>query len=402
MAAITPNEKNGKIVSYKFKACMGRNKDGKQIFKCCTWKVPDGMPPSKMDKAAMKAAEKWEKEVKTEYEKDLHDPERIKQREIAKKRTEFSSFVTDVWFPLCVNDGEHKHTTVEFYWHTAKRLIEYFKGKYIQNISPVDVQRFLVYLRTECKTKNDKPISDKTVRHCYCVLVLVFSFALEQELISKNPMDKVDCPKLTKKKVTAFNQEQAKQFFSELDKCPMDFRCMLYLLITTGLRRGELLGLQWRDVNFDSCTLDIQRNITYSKSKGITVDSTKTEKSTRIIPIIPAAAALLKQYKIQECFDTDENAFVFPGEGGGKTPRSPSAVTQRVKRFMKTHGLPDMSPHDLRHSCATLLLNNGADIKSVQEILGHTNASTTLNFYVKSDLSQMQDATNKLATAFNL
>jgi len=64
MAAITPNEKNGKIVSYKFKACMGRNKDGKQIFKCCTWKVPDGMPPSKMDKAAMKAAEKWEKRSK--------------------------------------------------------------------------------------------------------------------------------------------------------------------------------------------------------------------------------------------------------------------------------------------------------------------------------------------------
>ena len=83
---------------------------------------------------------------------------------------------------------------------------EYFKGKYIQNISPVDIQRFLVYLRTECKAKNGKPISDKTVRHCYCVLVLVFGFALEQELISKTPMDKVDCPKLAKKKVTAFNQ----------------------------------------------------------------------------------------------------------------------------------------------------------------------------------------------------
>lgn len=257
MAAIIPNRKNGKIVSYKFKACLGRTKDGKQIFKCCTWKVPDGLAPSKQERAVTKAAEKWEKEIKAEYEKDLHDPERIKQREIAKQRTEFSSFVIDTWFPLCISNGEHKHTTVEFYWHTIKRLTERFEGAYIQNITALDIQRFLVYLRTECKTKNGKPISDKTVRHCYCILALVFEFAVKQELIAKNPMDKVDCPKLTKKKVTAFNQEQAKQFFSELNKCPIDFRCMLYLLITTGLRRGELLGLQWRDVDLNACTLDI-------------------------------------------------------------------------------------------------------------------------------------------------
>ena len=111
---------------------------------------------------------------------------------------------------------------------------------------------------------------------------------------------------------------------------------------------------------------------------------------------------LKKQVKGQHPDTILKEAFIFPGESDLFTPRDPNAVTRRVKRFMKRNGLPDLSPHDLRHSCATLLLSQGADIKSVQEILGHADASTTLNFYVKADLRQMQAATEKYAAAFNL
>ena len=97
-----------------------------------------------------------------------------------------------------------------------------------------------------------------------------------------------------------------------------------------------------------------------------------------------------------------KEAYLFPGVASVFEPRDPNSITRRLKRFMKQHSLPDLSPHDLRHSCATLLLANGADIKSVQEILGHADASTTLNFYVKSDLQQMKTATDKFASAFNL
>ena len=115
---------------------------------------------------------------------------------------------------------------------------------------------------------------------------------------------------------------------------------------------------------------------------------------------MPSVAALLLQYRN----DTDwcKNDFLFPKDGNTALARDPNSITRRVKRFMKLHDLPDMSPHDLRHTCATLLLSNGADIKSVSEILGHTDASTTLNFYVRSDIQQMKVATDKFANAFGL
>ena len=116
--------------------------------------------------------------------------------------------------------------------------------------------------------------------------------------------------------------------------------------------------------------------------------------------------ALLKEYKAQFQASNPskriDDAFLFPKAGSIFEARDPNSVTRRVKRFMRLHNLPDMSPHDLRHSCGSLLLESGADVKSVQEILGHANASTTLNFYVRTDLSQMRSATNKYAAAFGL
>lgn len=116
--------------------------------------------------------------------------------------------------------------------------------------------------------------------------------------------------------------------------------------------------------------------------------------------------ALLQQYKKKMQAEHPnamlKNAVLFPNKEDVFLPRGPNSVTRCVKWFMKNNGFPNLSPHDLRHSCATLLLSQGADIKSVQEILGHADASTTLNFYVKADLQQMKSTTEKYAAAFNL
>ena len=110
----------------------------------------------------------------------------------------------------------------------------------------------------------------------------------------------------------------------------------------------------------------------------------------------------MKEYQLNNDRNFKAKDFLFPSITDNTKPRDPNSITRRVKRFMKANNLPDLSPHDLRHSCATLLLSNGADIKSVQDILGHTDASTTLNFYVRSDLQNMKNATEKFGQAFGL
>ena len=126
MATVIKNLKDGQVISYKFRAYLGKD-ERTQIARYTTWHIPDGLTPSKAERAAQKAAAEWEKQVKTEYEANLKNPERVKQREIDRTKTDFVDFIQNVWFPLCVCDGEYKHTTVEFYRNITNKIAEYFK-----------------------------------------------------------------------------------------------------------------------------------------------------------------------------------------------------------------------------------------------------------------------------------
>ena len=400
MASIRERKQAGKASSFYFTCCLGRDAKGRQIRRYTVWTPPEGLTPSKAKKAAEKAAEAWEQKQVSEYQKGLNSPERVSIRELTQKKMGFSEFVRDVWFPLQVDNGEHKAKTVSFYHDTVKNITEYFGDRLMQSIDSIAVQRFLIYLRTE------KQYSVRYVHHHYRTLNMIFTFAVKQGILDCSPMEEVDKPKLSKQSVDAFSTEEATQFFDALHNEPLEFRCMLFLMMTTGIRRGECVGLKWRDIDEAGAVLRIERNVVYTVKSGITVNAPKTSTSIRALPLTSQAVTLLHQLRIQRQWENPnvilEDSFIFPGKADLFSPRDPNAVTRRTKRFMKRSGLPDMSPHDLRHSCATLLLSNGADIKSVQQILGHSRASTTLDFYVKSDSKQMQAATDKFAEAFGL
>lgn len=353
----------------------------------------------------MLAAEQWEQEVRAEYQKEKALGASY-QLPPDKRRDSFGEFVNDVWLPLQVCNGNNKATTVAFYKNMAKLIVDYWDGAVLQEISPLKVQKFLLYLNNDYRTSQGKRLAAKTIRHYYNVLKRIFAYAEKVGMLAHNPMDKVDAPKKDKKPVDALTQEQAREFLRVLAAEPLDFCCMMQLFLTAGIRRGECLGLQWRDIDEKNGVLYIRRSVVYTPDSGTIISTPKTTDSIRAIPLMPSVLHLLNSLKRQTIAKNVNTilseAFVFPSSRGLFLPRDPNAVTRRIKRFMQRNCLPDLSPHDLRHSCATLLLAQGADVKSVQQILGHADAITTLNFYVKADLQQMKEATAKYAAAFGL
>lgn len=400
MATIQEKTKDGKIVSFKFKSCLGRDESGKQVFRCLTWYPEEGQTKAKSRKAAAAAAEEWEAAQKKAYCEEITE-----QRRQASILT-FGRFVREVWLPLGVKDGSHRASTVAMYQYILAVMLPFFEKIPLQELTALQITKYLNWLRNDYRTERGKPLAEKTIKHHYNTLKTALNYAEKHELIIKNPIHKVDAPKVTRKKVDALSVEDAARFFTALQECEIDFRCLLQLMATAGLRRGECLGLQWQDVDFENNTLFVRRSATYTKESGVVIGEPKTATSVRTIPLMEGTVKQLQELKRQQRQLLPnielEQAFLFCRESKPFQPKEPTKITYKTKQFFKKAGLPDMSPHDLRHTCASLLLASGADIKSVQEILGHADASTTLNFYVRADLAQTRAATQKYAAAFGI
>ena len=136
---------------------------------------------------------------------------------------------------------------------------------------------------------------------------------------------------------------------------------MMLLMATTGIRRGECLGLQWQDFDFQNNTLSIVRNVTYTKESGTMVAEPKTPCSIRTIPLMEGVKAyllMLRQEAVRNHpYENTESAFLFEGKESAFTPRDPNSATRKISAFMKSIGLPGISPHDLRHPYVKLKTN---------------------------------------------
>lgn len=388
MATIYPNKKGSKTVSYKLRAFLGKDEKGKQIFKCKTWKVPEGYSEKKALKEAQIQADLFEKELRKDISLKKETLNKTKDKRLLK------DYIEEIWISELTNQ-DYRPTTIEFKKSIGKTIADSALGrKPLSKIAKNDIETFFE------KSKLQK--SQKTLRHYRSTLNLIFKDAIKRGFIFVNPLNDVDPLPLKKKAVDAFTKDEANEFLAKIENKPLRLRLIYILILTTGLRRGECFGLRWCDIDLASKVLVVSQNVTYA-GKRINIGKVKTSTGeNRKIPIIDSVLDLMLQFQKEEkerYTELKKTDYLFHDENSPSIPQNPQYLTKRMSKDLKKIGsLPNMSPHDLRHSCASILIQTGADVKSVQDILGHADASTTLNYYVKGDINRMREATNN---AFN-
>ena len=236
--------------------------------------------------------------------------------------------------------------------------------------------------RTEAKGQ-PKGLSPKTVRNIHQVISSAMDFAKAQKLIAVNPTDGCALPKLEHREMKTLPAEQLASFLREAKESGV-FE-MYYIELATGLRRGELLGLKWEDLDLEQGTLRVQRQV--SRINGEVVEAPlKTKNSYRTISLGGDAVGILNEQR-KKCGGSE---YVFPSPTGG--PISPDSVIQMLHRVLKRAGLPKVRFHDLRHTFATVALQNGVDIKTVSGMLGHYSAGFTLDTYAHVTTAAQREA----------
>lgn len=474
MATVKPNySKNGELISYRWRACLNDNLgDGyKRVSR--TVPAPKGLTPGKALKQMQHEADQWEKDMRAgivpvdthSFEHFINEiwwPVHAKSGELKEstvgfykqltkrlidrlghkdlneiKSTDIQKFInwlrTDakqekpgsasLFFlkRLGVKHPDEITDTAVFIekatqakakgkpWHL--KFATWYK-KPLDSVTPDDLRRYVARLQTEDAKPTDKPLSQATVKHYYKLLGVMFSFAEKHDLIERNPMNKLDPPKMDSHAVDFLAPEQAQAFIKALNGTPVRWKTMMNIFIGTGLRRGEAVGLQWRDIDLKAATITICRNVTYANGEAV-INTPKSSRSNRTLPITPRLVALLKEWQTEQLTEwrdltADKNdkkvmrilapkAYVFGSEINPYEPMFPTTPTRWLKQFTKAHGLPDVSPHDLRHTCGSLMIMSGATIKDVQDTLGHADPATTLRFYAGNTPESLRKAADSLA-----
>lgn len=324
------------------------------------------------------------------------------------KSLKFSEF-TEIW-KRDYGSKELAPSTYKRYCRMLEtRLLPYFGHFYINKIKPTDIMKFYDLLEKDTQlvrkkgnngSKTKKPLSGKTILEHHRLLRAMLHKAVYWQLIVANPAERVQPPKARKPKRRSYDDEQTKILLENLELLSSEdtkYKVAIILTVFTGVRLGELMGLEWTDVDFKNGIISINRSSQYLSDMGVFTKVPKTESSIREIAIPEFIISLLEEYKLWyeeqksiygELWTNSDRLFV---QADGK-PMHPSTISKWFVKYVGQIGLPVINFHGLRHTNASLLVAQNIDIAVISARLGHAQISTTLDFYVHPLLSHNRKA----------
>ena len=260
----------------------------------------------------------------------------------------------------------------------------------LDKLTSNDLQQFYAWLKKGGRLNRTEVygegLSDRMVRACHTRCRTALEKAIQDGLIRTNPAVNCKLPPQSTKEMQVLNREEMQRFLIQAKE--EGYYELFLLELATGLRRGELLALQWDDLNFDTGELRIERQVYRVKGK-LVVSAPKTKASLRTIVLPPSLVNVLREYR-----ERVNSCWMFPSPKKEDSPLDPAAVRKRLHTILEHAQCKTVRFHDLRHTFATTALEKGMDVKTLSAIIGHVSAATTLNTY-----THVTDAMQRTAAA---
>lgn len=476
MATVKKYISKSGIITYYIRCYDGYDVNGKQIEKCLAWKPDPGMSQKSVEKELQKQVVMFEDQVKRGFVFDTSSRfadysnrwlENNKPPQLAPKTYERYKALL-----VTINEGighiklgklQSNHL-LAFYnnlreagvkkrgnFATSAILVDILKKRAMNKTTLAKLARVSISTVSEATKINgrislsssekiakvlnlpvkeifkiihcNEGLSEKTILHHHRLISAILSQATRDRLIPYNIADKdyTKAPRVSRKEAIFLEDYETNDVISRLSLEPLKWKTALLLLIYSGMRRGELMGLEWRDIDFQNKVIRVTRTSQYVSSIGIITKDTKNSSSQRTIKLPEEAFTSLAeyhdwwcnirnemgdkwQYRIEITFadgkkEIVENDRLFIKEDS--TPMNPDSLTDWTQNFIKKYNLPKFSPHSLRHTNASLLIANGVNIPTVSKRLGHSSVSTTTKIYSHAIQSADEIASNILSEKLN-
>jgi integrase len=420
--------------SYTIRCYCGEDTNGKRVVKNMTWKPDENMTPKQIEKELERIAVSFE--------------EQCAKGLVLDNNITFEKYVNTVWLPRV--ESEIKPTTFTRYKGMLKRTLPalgHYKmcqiqpyhlysfydnlretkredSKFIPNdeairlshedtrsetarkigistttvdsvragksVSSETAEKFAEYFGlpvAKLFNADEVMLSDRTILHHHRLISTIMQSAVYDEVIRDNPCKRTHSPKVERKEANFLDDVQAEKLLDTvMEKADHPFDVLIALILHTGMRRGEACGLNWEDIDFRNCTVNICRSLLYLPEKGVFENDTKTYSSTRIIKVGQDVIDMLADFKKWQDSEAEkletqwiDSGKVFTAANGSVI--NPGTVSSWFHKFVRDNNLPQVSIHGLRHTCASIMISSGVPITTTAKRLGHSTSATTSKIY---------------------